>query len=79
MDCNFAKKNEDGSVVKLDGKHVYERKVDFSEYLEKYNEESERHPPKRSTLMLLKYLKSILIRYVKYYIFSIWHTKHQNT
>ena len=41
---NFAKKKEDGSVVKLDGKHVYERKVDFSEYLEKYNEERKQYP-----------------------------------
>ena len=39
----FAKRNPDGTIVKKNGFHVYERDIDFSEYFDAFNKEREKY------------------------------------
>lgn len=41
---NFARKNADGTVVKVNNKHIYDRDVDFNEYYELYSNERSLYP-----------------------------------
>ena len=41
---HFAKLNSNKEVIKVDGNHVYERDVEFSEYYELYKSEREKYP-----------------------------------
>lgn len=41
---NFAKKDKNGKLIKINGNHVYEREVEFSEYFNYYNDERKKYP-----------------------------------
>lgn len=40
----FAKKDKDGVPIKKDNKHIYERDVDFKEYIDQYIQERNKYP-----------------------------------
>ena len=41
---HFSKFNKDGNEVKIDGKHIYERDVEFSEYFNLFKNERLQYP-----------------------------------
>lgn len=67
----FAKTNETGVPIKENGKHVYERDVDFNEYFQQFKQEREKYPLLYKSLLMFEESFNAILSYEVIHFYDI--------
>lgn len=72
---NFARKDKGGSVIKINNKHVYDRDVEFSEYIDLYFNERKKYP---TIYKNISEFETIFNALVSYYAITTYNIEDSN-